>query len=173
MGMVGGNIFTEVIYLKKFKKKILAVGLAIGVVLGSIGYCPSDSSYVDAYSKTSTRYWTRRTGRKVKKVKKITCKIYHYTSLASENGGYAGYGSLGKLNSKTIANNYWALGRNIYIEGYGMKKVADRGGRGLNTPFKLDVYVPRIKGESNRQYKKRVNRMGVKKRTCYVIYYKK
>ncbi len=159
--------------MKKIKKKILAVGLAIGVVFGSTFYCPTDSSYVDAYSKTSTRYWTKKTGRKVRKVKKITCKIYHYTSLASENGGYAGYGSLGKLNSKTIANNYWALGRNIYIEGYGMKKVADRGGRKLNTPYKLDVYVPRIKGESSRQYKKRVNRMGVKKRTCYVIYYKR
>lgn len=54
-----------------------------------------------------------------------------------------------------------------------MKKVLDKGGKGLNTPFKLDVYVPRIKGESNRQYKSRVNRMGVKKRTCYVIYYKR
>lgn len=171
--MVGGNIFIEVIYLKKFKKKILAVGLAIGVVLGSIGYCPSDS-YVDAYSKTSTKYWTQKTGKKVRKVKKITCKIYHYTSLASENGGskYAGRCTLGKLNSKTIANNYWSLGRNMYIEGYGMKVVRDRGGRGLNTPYKLDVYVPRKKGESNRQYKKRVNRMGVKKKTCYVIYYK-
>lgn len=158
-------------YLKKIKRKILAIGLAIGVVFGSVTYCPLDN-HIDAYSKTSTRYWTQKTGKKVRKVKKITCTIYHYTSLASENGGYAGYGSLGKLNSKTIANNYWALGRNIYIEGYGMKKVADRGGKGLNTPYKLDVYVPRKKGESNKQYKKRVNRMGVKKRTCYVIYYK-
>lgn len=167
-----GKYFYRGDYLKNFKKKVLAVGLAIGVVLGNIGYCPSDS-YVDAYSKTSTKYWTQRTGKKVRKVRKITCKIYHYTSLASENGGYGGYCSLGKLNSQTIANNYWALGRNIYIEGYSMKKVRDRGGKGLNSPYKLDVYVPRIKGESNRQYKRRVNRMGVKKRTCYVIYYKK
>ena len=158
--------------MKKFKKKILAVGLAIGVVFGSTLYCPTDSSYVDAYSKTSTRYWTIRTGKKVRKVKKITCKIYHYTSLASENGGYAGYGSLGKLNSKTIANNYYKLGTNIYIEGYGIKRVEDRGGKNLNSPNKLDVYVPRRKGESNKRYYRRVNNMGVKKKTCYVIYYK-
>lgn len=161
--------------MKNFKKKVFAVGLAIGVaigvVLGSIGYCPSDS-YVDAYSKTSTKYWTQRTGKKVRKVRKVTCKIYYYTSLASENGGYAGRCSLGKLNSQTVANNYYPLRQRMYIEGLGYKTVRDRGGRGLNTRFKLDVYVPRIKGESNKRYYRRVNNMGVRKRTVYLLYFK-
>ena len=160
--------------MRKIKKKILAVGLAIGVVFGSTFYCPTDSSYVDAYSKTSTRYWTIRTGRKVKRVKKVTCKIYYYTSLACENGGskYVGRCTLGKLNSQTVANNYYPLRQRMYIEGLGMKTVRDRGGKGLNTPYKLDVYVPRIKGESNRRYYRRVNNMGVKKRTVYLLYFK-
>ena len=53
-----------------------------------------------------------------------------------------------------------------------MKTVRDRGGKGLNTPYKLDVYVPRIKGESNKRYYRRVNNMGVKKRTVYLLYFK-
>lgn len=53
--------------MRRIKKKILAVGLAVGVVLGSTFYCPTDSSYVDAYSKTSTRYWTKKQEEKLER----------------------------------------------------------------------------------------------------------
>lgn len=151
--------------MKKNKRKILAIGLAIGVVLGSIAYCPSDN-YVNAYSKTSTHYWTKKTGKKVVKVKKVKCKIYHYVA-------YGKYCATGKITKQTVANNYYPIGQKMYIDGYGMKVVRDRGGKGLNTPYKIDVYIPRIKGESNKRYLKRVSKMGVKTKNVYLLWFKK
>ena len=148
-------------------RKVLSV-LLVGAMLWTVPLIKETYSY----SKSSTKYWSEYYGKPVRKVIKRQCKIYHYTSLPEENGGYAGYCSLGKLNSKTIANNYYSLGRNIYIEGYGKKIVRDRGGKGLNSKYKLDVYVPKKKGETNSQYKKRVNDMGVKTKTCYIVYFK-
>ena len=137
-------------------RKVLSV-LLVGVMLWTVPMIKETYSY----SKSSTKYWSEYYGKPVRKVVKKRVKLYFYTNLPEENGGYT-----------TIANNYYSLGRNIYIEGYGKKIVRDRGGKGLNSKYKLDVYVPKKKGETNSQYKKRVNDMGVKTKTCYIIYFK-
>lgn len=116
-------------------------------------------------------YWSNVLGRKVAKVTKIKAKISFYTSLACENGGYAGITASGKrLREGMVANNYYSFGTNIYFKGYGLKEVQDRGAKSVfNNYTSFDVFVPRNYGESDSQYFKRVNNMGVKTVTAYVF----
>lgn len=116
-------------------------------------------------------YWSNALGRKVTKVTKIKAKISFYTSLACENGGYAGITASGKkLREGVIANNYYSFGTNIYFKGYGLKEVQDRGAKSVfNNWTSFDVFVPRNYGESDSKYFRRVNNMGVKTVTAYVF----
>ena len=87
-----------------------------------------------------------------------------YTSLADENGGYAGMNAMGEqLQYGQVASNVFSFGTQIYLEGYGTFKVADRGGSAFNKSNRLDVFIPRKQDESDSQYKKRVNDMGIQK----------
>lgn len=87
-----------------------------------------------------------------------------YTSLADENGGYAGMNAMGgQLQYGQVASNVFSFGTQIYLEGYGTFKVADRGGSAFNKSNRLDVFIPRKQDESDSQYKKRVNDMGIQK----------
>ena len=124
-----------------------------------------------AYSKSSTVYWSRYYNKPVRKVVKKRIKLYFYTNLPEENGGYSGT-AMGKFTSKTVCNNYYKLGRNLYIEGYGKKRVEDRGSSAFNSSNVFDVYIKRKSGESRSAYKRRVNNMGVKYKTAYIIYFK-
>lgn len=116
-------------------------------------------------------YWTNILGRKVAKVTKIKAKISFYTSLGCENGGYAGITASGKrLREGMVANNCYSFGTNIYFKGYGLKEVQDRGANSVFGNYtSFDVFVPRNYGESDSQYFKRVNNMGVKTVTAYVF----
>ena len=92
-----------------------------------------------------------------------------YTDLSCENSSAGAVNCLGqKLSQGMVANNKLPLGTKIYLEGYGNYYVADKGGSSFNNNYHLDVFVPRNGGESNSQYKKRVNNMGIKKVKGYI-----
>jgi 3D (Asp-Asp-Asp) domain-containing protein len=92
-----------------------------------------------------------------------------YTSLNEENG----YGPItcggSRLRDGIVANNVLSQGTVIMTKEYGELIVADRGGDNFNVRHRLDVFVPRNKGESDYQYKKRVNAMGIVKVKGYII----
>lgn len=93
-----------------------------------------------------------------------------YTSLGEENGGFSGINCSGKrLTPGTAANNVLPLGTEIYTKEFGTLTVSDRGGNNFNTTSRLDVYVPREAGESDKDYLQRVNNMGRVKVKGYVV----
>lgn len=116
-------------------------------------------------------YWSKVTGKKVIKVTKITAKLSFYTDLDCENyQGCNGKTSSGvKLHDGVIANNKYKMGTTFYFKGYGEYKLLDRGGKGLNTWSNFDMYIPRNYGESDKYYYNRVNNMGIRKTTGYIL----
>ena len=89
--------------------------------------------------------------------------LTYYTSLDEENGGYGGINHLGKrLSRGMVANNYYEVGTRILLDDGSEYIVADKGGKNFNSEHRLDVFVERQYGESDYEYKKRVNNMGVK-----------
>ena len=65
-----------------------------------------------------------------------------------------------RLTQMIVANNVRPLGQKIELEGYGTLEVRDRGGDNFFNPFRLDVFLPRLQGESNKQYQKRARDLG-------------
>ena len=65
-----------------------------------------------------------------------------------------------RLTQMVIANNVRPLGQKIELEGYGTLEVRDRGSRIFNRDTVLDIYLPRLKGESDYQYQKRARDLG-------------
>lgn len=99
----------------------------------------------------------------------IDITLTFYSSLGVENGGFTGINCSGKkLTPGTVANNVLPLGTKIYTEEFGTLTVSDRGGDNFNTIHRLDVYVPRERGESDRDYLRRVNAMGRVKVKGYI-----
>lgn len=94
----------------------------------------------------------------------INLTLTFYSSLPEENGGFDGINCLGeKLIPGTVANNVLPLGTKIHTDEFGILTVADKGGSNFDTIHRLDVFVPRISGESDITYIQRVNDMGVVK----------
>lgn len=99
----------------------------------------------------------------------IDIVLTFYTSLAEENGGYTGITCTGgKLTPGIVANNVLPLGTEIYTNEFGTLTVADRGGNNFDTIHRLDVFIARNDGESDWEYKKRVNDMGKVKIKGYI-----
>lgn len=115
-------------------------------------------------------YWSKVTGKKVVKVTKINAKLSFYTDLDCENyQGCNGKTSSGvKLYDGVIANNKYKMGTNFYFKGYGEYKLLDTGGKGLYDN-NFDMYIPRNYGESDKNYFNRVNNMGIRKTTGYIL----
>lgn len=114
---------------------------------------------------------TQISGNKVKNYTKITANLSFYTGLVSENTSHGSVDARGnQLVYGTIANNDLPLGTKIYIEGYGIMTVRDRGGSGLHNN-NFDVFIPRKNGESDDAYYKRVNNKGIKHRKAYILYF--
>jgi 3D (Asp-Asp-Asp) domain-containing protein len=92
-----------------------------------------------------------------------------YTSLNEENG----YGPItcsgNKLRDGIVANNILPQGTKIITKEFGELIVADKGGSNFDVMHRLDVFMPRHKGEDDYQYKKRVNAMGIVKVKGYII----
>ncbi len=93
-----------------------------------------------------------------------TFNLTFYTSLPIENGGHADMACGGKITSVKeviyVANNVYPCGTKIYLEGYGIMTVKDRGGKSFNSKTRLDVLIPRNPGESDSAYFRRVNDKG-------------
>lgn len=120
---------------------------------------------------------------KEKDYQDVTLTISFYTALESENG--KGRANMNAIGGTLMANQSIAMPRDIpfgsilEIEGYGKRVCDDRGSkkyiRWLNdekTHMKVDLYIARNKGESNKQYWKRVNDMGVIKDVKAKLYIK-
>ncbi|EKQ58077.1 MULTISPECIES: 3D domain-containing protein [unclassified Clostridium] len=94
-----------------------------------------------------------------------------YTSLDSENSSAGPVTCQGKpLSPGGVANNVMPLNTKIYLEGYGQVVVNDRGSdKYFGVDNRLDVFIEREPGESDRQYFKRVNNLGVQKVKGYIL----
>ena len=101
----------------------------------------------------------------------ITFEVSFYSDLNCENG-FGNITATGKtLEGGMIANNFLEFGTKIYIEGLGLKTVEDRGSKKyFNAINKIDVFVPRINGESDSEYYKRVNSLGRKNIDGYILF---
>lgn len=91
-----------------------------------------------------------------------------YTTLSEENGGYTTTCRGEKLKEGTVASNYYPLDTKIKINNI-VFTVSDRGGKSFNKDNRLDVLVERKPGESDYNYKTRVNNLGKIKVTGYIM----
>lgn len=94
-----------------------------------------------------------------------------YTSLNSENSSAGPVTCQNKpLTHGGVANNVIPQNTNIYLEGYGQVTVNDRGSdKYFCVDNRLDVFIEREPGESDRQYYQRVNSYGVQKVNGYIV----
>lgn len=98
------------------------------------------------------------------KYREVDANISFYTNLPSENGGYS-VTSLGNPHIPGItiaAPKDIPFGTKIDCGIYGLRSVDDRGGaiKWNGNIIKLDIFIARNKGETDQQYKNRVNSMG-------------
>lgn len=99
----------------------------------------------------------------------LNMTLTFYGDFSHENGGYAGIDAQGnKLVGGTVASNVYPFGTQFIINGQTFT-VNDRGGGNFNSSNRLDVFVPRMKGESDAEYSKRISNYGVKKVTAQKI----
>lgn len=97
----------------------------------------------------------------------IQMRLSFYGDFAHENGGYAGRDAQGnKLVGGTVASNVYPFGTTFVFEGRTFT-VRDRGGSNFNSYNRLDVFVPRLQGESDAAYKARISHYGVRTVTMY------
>jgi uncharacterized coiled-coil protein SlyX len=83
-------------------------------------------------------------------------------------GGSVGFitASGERLAPGMVASNVYPFGTKFVINGQ-TYTVKDRGGSHFNSPNRLDVYVPRLAGESDSKYKARLYSLGKKTVTAY------
>lgn len=99
----------------------------------------------------------------------VSMTLTFYGDFPEENGGYKGIDAQGnKLVAGTIASNYYKFGTKVSFNGK-TYTVRDRGGSNFDSPNRIDVFVPRKKGESDDAYKKRIKYYGRKTVTAYVF----
>lgn len=97
----------------------------------------------------------------------VTITMTFYGDFAHENGGYEGIDCNGnKLVAGTVASNYYPQGTRFEFNGQ-IYTVRDRGGSNFNGANRLDVFVPRLKNESDSAYSKRIRHYGRKTVTMY------
>jgi len=94
-----------------------------------------------------------------------------YTSLESENSRAGAVTCQNKpLSRGGVANNVIPQNTPIYLEGYGQVIVNDKGSnKHFAVDTRLDVYIERECGESDREYARRIERMGVKRVKGYIV----
>jgi 3D (Asp-Asp-Asp) domain-containing protein len=102
-----------------------------------------------------------------KAVKFIEFTITHYTSLGAENNNFSvtcnGIPLSSFKENELIASNFYKQGTKLWLNEIGTVTIGDRGSSRFSKANRLDLFVPRLKGESNKKYKARVLGMGVKK----------
>lgn len=68
-----------------------------------------------------------------------------------------------------VASNYYPIGTKIYLEGWGVMTVSDRGGSAFNNPSRLDVLIHQKSGESKSAYKQRISDLGRRTVSGYIV----
>ena len=97
----------------------------------------------------------------------IKMTMTFYGDFAHENGGYAGTDCNGnKSVAGTVASNYYPQGTQFEFNGQ-IFTVRDRGSSSFNSANRLDVFVPRLKNESDSSYSKRIREYGRRTVTMY------
>ena len=90
--------------------------------------------------------------------------------MNSENGFGAITSQGKKLSRGGVANNVIPQNTQIYLEGYGQVIVNDKGSnKHFSVDSRLDVFIEREQGESDREYTRRISKMGVQKVKGYYI----
>lgn len=124
----------------------------------SVKYESRDKCYMANQPKLKTT--TINTKKVIEVPNELEFILTFYTSLDCENG----YGAItcegNSLQQGGVASNVYDLGTKIYLDGYGETIVNDRGGSNFNSSNRLDVFIEREYGESDYEYKQRVNKMG-------------
>ncbi|SFC50024.1 3D domain-containing protein [Clostridium uliginosum] len=94
-----------------------------------------------------------------------------YTSLESENSSAGAVTCQNKpLSRGGVANNVIPQNTNIYLEGYGQVIVNDKGSnKYFGVDNRLDVFIEREPGESNKHYSQRISSYGVQKVQGYIV----
>ncbi|HEX9025865.1 MAG TPA: 3D domain-containing protein [Clostridium sp.] len=94
-----------------------------------------------------------------------------YTSLESENSSAGAVTCQNKpLSPGGVANNVIPLNTKLYLEDYGQVIVNDKGSdKYFGVDNRLDVFIKREPGESDKQYSQRVNGYGVQKVQGYIV----
>lgn len=98
-------------------------------------------------------------------------KVSFYTALPEENGGHGlmANGESVVTARNVVASNYYPMGTKIYLEGWGVMTVSDRGGPHFDSSDRLDILVTRKEGESDAQYKKRAMNLGRQTIPGYIV----
>lgn len=122
------------------------------------------------YTYRTIKELKQKTGLNVVGFQEHTFELSFYSDLNCENG----YGNLTangeRLSAGMVANNFLPFNTKVYIEGFGTKRVTDRGSKKYFTNVtKFDVFVPRNGGESDDAYYRRVNNMGRKHIKGYIL----
>ena len=65
-----------------------------------------------------------------------------------------------KLTFMCVASNVYKNGTMIELGQFGTLEVRDKGGSSFSKNNRLDVFLPRLQGESNRQYQQRARDLG-------------
>jgi len=94
-----------------------------------------------------------------------------YTSLESENSSSGAVTCQNKpLSPGGVANNVIPQNTKLYLKDYGQVIVNDKGSdKYFGVDNRLDVFIEREPGESDRQYSHRVNSYGVRKVQGYIV----
>ena len=87
-------------------------------------------------------------GEKIEYKRKVNIVATFYTGSAKENGGFANLTATGKKLSRGIcASNNFDFGTKIFLDGYGVYEVQDRGNPKYirqidDETYRIDIYVP-------------------------------
>lgn len=106
----------------------------------------------------------------------VNCELTFYTDLAVCNGSNAGKNAIGGYLSKTsiaIPRKSMPFGTKIDLGEYGIRYADDVGSPKYikikdDGTYIFDVFMPRIKGESDKQYKDRIMSYGRVKTTAKI-----
>jgi 3D (Asp-Asp-Asp) domain-containing protein len=106
--------------------------------------------------------------------KEVNLILTFYTSLPGETNGKGITASGKKIEYGMIACNQLPFGTQIETNEYGILTVEDKGSskhfpRINDDTYRIDVFIPRNKDETNKQYKQRVLAMGVQRITGKIL----
>ena len=100
----------------------------------------------------------------------VTITLTFYGNGADENGGYAGLNAYSqKLSAGMVASNVYPRGTQFQLPSGQILEVQDKGGSHFNSYNRLDVFVPRLSGESDDAYARRISKLGRKTITMYKL----